>query len=173
MRALDAEAKKAEIVVLSEVGADPGIDHHLYAIKTIDEVHAKGGQVLEFYSYCGGLPPPELANSNPLRFKFSWSPCGALFSQYNSATFYSEGNTVHIPNTELMAKAVPYHVLDGCSFVAYPDRDSTPFREVYNIPEAHTVIRGLLRSKLEADLILKSEELCAFSGEDERDRVIS
>jgi spermidine synthase len=44
MRELDGEAKAAGIVVMNEIGLDPGIDH-LYAIKTIDEVHAKGGKV--------------------------------------------------------------------------------------------------------------------------------
>jgi saccharopine dehydrogenase-like NADP-dependent oxidoreductase len=44
MLELDEEAKKAGIVVMNEIGLDPGIDH-LYAIKTIDEVHAKGGKV--------------------------------------------------------------------------------------------------------------------------------
>ena len=64
------EVKRAGIIVLNEVGVDPGIDH-LYAIKTINEVHARGGKVREFYSYCGGLPSPECAD-NPLGFKFSW-----------------------------------------------------------------------------------------------------
>ena len=44
MLELNEEAKKAGIVVLNEIGLDPGIDH-LYAIKTIDEVHSKGGKV--------------------------------------------------------------------------------------------------------------------------------
>jgi hypothetical protein len=44
MRALDKEVKEAGIVVMNEIGLDPGIDH-LYAIKMIDEVHAKGGKV--------------------------------------------------------------------------------------------------------------------------------
>jgi hypothetical protein len=44
MLELDEEAKKAGIVVMNEIGLDPGIDH-LYAVKTIDEVHAKGGKV--------------------------------------------------------------------------------------------------------------------------------
>jgi spermidine synthase / saccharopine dehydrogenase (NADP+, L-glutamate-forming) len=44
MRALHEEARKRGIVVLNEVGLDPGIDH-LYAVKTIGEVHAKGGKV--------------------------------------------------------------------------------------------------------------------------------
>lgn len=46
MRELDAEAKAAGIVVFNEIGLDPGIDH-LYAIKTINEVHAKGGKVIQ------------------------------------------------------------------------------------------------------------------------------
>jgi spermidine synthase len=44
MRELDAAARDAGIVVLNEIGLDPGIDH-LYAVKTIEEVHAKGGKV--------------------------------------------------------------------------------------------------------------------------------
>ena len=31
------------------------------------------------------------------------------------------------------------------NFVAYPNRDSTPYKERYNIPEAETIIRGTLR----------------------------
>ena len=44
MRELDEEAKKAGIIVMNEIGLDPGIDH-LYAVKTISEVHEKGGKV--------------------------------------------------------------------------------------------------------------------------------
>ncbi|KAL6922030.1 hypothetical protein ACHAPO_002792 [Fusarium lateritium] len=143
IRELEHEAKQAGITVLNEVGVDPGVDH-LYAIKTIDEVHDKGGKVLEFYSYCGGIPAPE-ASDNPLRFKFSWSPRGALLSQHNSARFLQDGNVVEISNKDLMSTAVPYYVVDGYSFLAYPNRDSVPFREAYRIPEAQTVIRGSLR----------------------------
>ncbi len=115
-----------------------------YAIKKIDEVHAKGGKVKEFYSYCGGLPAPECAD-NPLGFKFSWSPRGALLSQRNSARFLKDGKVVEISSADLMSKAEPYYVMNGYDFVAYPNRDSVPFREFYNIPEAQTVIRGSLR----------------------------
>ena len=44
IRELEEEIIKAGIVVMNEIGLDPGIDH-LYAIKAIDEVHAKGGKV--------------------------------------------------------------------------------------------------------------------------------
>lgn len=35
--------------------------------------------------------------------------------------------------------------MDGYDFLAYPNRNTVPFRELYNIPEAHTIIRGSLR----------------------------
>ena len=44
-----------------------------------------------------------------------------------------------------MAQAKPYYINPAFAFVAYPNRDSTAFREKYNIPEAQTVIRGTLR----------------------------
>jgi saccharopine dehydrogenase (NADP+, L-glutamate forming) len=31
---------------MNEIGVDPGVDH-LYALKTINEVHAEGGKVIE------------------------------------------------------------------------------------------------------------------------------
>lgn len=145
IRDLDEAAKEAGITVLNEVGVDPGVDH-LYAIKKINEVHSKGGKVLEFYSYCGGLPAPECAD-NPLGFKFSWSPRGALLSQRNSARYLKNGKVEEISSDALMATAAPYHVMDGYNFVAYPNRDSVPFQRFYAIPEAHTVIRGSLRYK--------------------------
>ena len=37
-----------------------------------------------FKSYCGGLPSPE-ASDNPLGYKFSWSPRGALMNMLAGA----------------------------------------------------------------------------------------
>lgn len=44
-----------------------------------------------------------------------------------------------------MGTAKPYFIYPGFAFVAYPNRDSTPYKERYNIPEAETIIRGTLR----------------------------
>ncbi|TFK60671.1 saccharopine dehydrogenase [Pluteus cervinus] len=143
MRALDEEAKAAGIVVLNEVGLDPGIDH-LYAIKTIDEVHEKGGKIKQFLSYCGGLPAPECSD-NPLGYKFSWSSRGVLLALLNSASYISSSQRLDISGKDLMSFAKPYFVTPAFAFVAYPNRDSTPFKEWYNIPEAETVVRGTLR----------------------------
>ncbi|KAK7454731.1 hypothetical protein CaCOL14_005800 [Colletotrichum acutatum] len=143
MRELESEIKAAGITVLNEVGLDPGIDH-LYAIRIIDEVHDKGGKIKEFHSYAGGLPAPECSN-NPLRFKFSWSPRGSLLAQLNPATYLQNGRVVDVSCEDLMKQAKPYHVMDGYSFLAYPNRNSVLFREFYRIPEAETVVRGSLR----------------------------
>lgn len=66
-------------------------------------------------------------------------------SQMNSASFILNGRQVDIAAEELMATAKPYFVADGYDFVAYPNRNSVPFREFYKIPEAETVVRGSLR----------------------------
>jgi len=44
-----------------------------------------------------------------------------------------------------MQYAKPYYISPAFAFLSYPNRDSTPFKEFYNIPEAETVIRGTLR----------------------------
>jgi saccharopine dehydrogenase (NADP+, L-glutamate forming) len=43
-----SSAKDAGITVMNEIGLDPGIDH-LYAVKTIEEVHKEGGKVSIFF----------------------------------------------------------------------------------------------------------------------------
>ncbi|KAI9722474.1 MAG: Saccharopine dehydrogenase [NADP(+), L-glutamate-forming] [Chrysothrix sp. TS-e1954] len=143
MLELEKEVKDAGITVMNEIGLDPGIDH-LYAVKTIDEVHKAGGKITSFLSYCGGLPAPE-SSDNPLGYKFSWSSRGVLLALRNTAKFYQNGKETEIPGHELMGSAKPYHVYPGYNFVAYANRDSTPYKEKYSIPEAQTVIRGTLR----------------------------
>lgn len=143
MMELDGQAKEAGITVMNEIGLDPGIDH-LYAVKLIDEVHSAGGKIISFLSYCGGLPAPE-ASDNPLGYKFSWSSRGVLLALRNTAKFYKDGKEQEIAGTELMGSAEPYFIYPGFAFVAYPNRDSTIFKERYSIPEAQTVIRGTLR----------------------------
>ncbi|PSS36920.1 hypothetical protein PHLCEN_2v1238 [Hermanssonia centrifuga] len=143
IRELEAEIKEAGIVVMNEIGLDPGIDH-LYAVKTIDEVHAKGGKVKQFLSYCGGLPAPE-CSGNPLGYKFSWSSRGVLLALLNSASYLQNGQEQTVDGKDLMKHAKPYYISPAFAFVAYPNRNSSPFREFYRIPEAETVVRGTLR----------------------------
>lgn len=166
MMALDKEAKDAGITVFNEIGLDPGIDH-LYAVKTISEVHKEGGKINGFLSYCGGLPAPE-SSDNPLGYKFSWSPRGVLLAARNTATFLKDGKKVTTPGPELMSTAKPYLIYPGYAFEAYPNRDSTPFAERYNIPEAQTLIRGTLRYQGNPAFIQTLTNL-GFLSEDQHD----
>jgi saccharopine dehydrogenase (NADP+, L-glutamate forming)/spermidine synthase len=145
MRALDAQAKAAGILILNEIGVDPGIDH-MSAMKIIDQVKGDGGKVTSFRSYCGGLPAPE-ANTNPWGYKFSWSPRGVLMAGKNSARYLKDGKPVDIPAPQLFADM---HLLDvpGLGELeAYPNRDSMGYIDLYGLRGAKTVFRGTLRYK--------------------------
>jgi spermidine synthase / saccharopine dehydrogenase (NADP+, L-glutamate-forming) len=63
----------------------------------------------------------------------------------NNASYISNSQTVSVSGTELMSTAKPYFISPAFAFVAYPNRDSVPFKEWYGIPEAETVVRGTLR----------------------------
>ena len=68
MQALDAEAKAKGLIFMNEIGLDPGIDH-MSAMKVIDEIKEKGGKMLLFESFCGGLVAPE-SDTNIWNYKF-------------------------------------------------------------------------------------------------------
>jgi saccharopine dehydrogenase (NADP+, L-glutamate forming) len=145
MQALDIAAKKAGIILMNEIGLDPGIDH-MSAMRLIDRVHKNGGKVNKFYSICGALPAPEAAD-NPLKYKFSWSPKGVILASRNSALYIRDGEKVFIKPENLFKdrfeKVIPeIGILD-----VYPNRDSVSYVNIYGIPEATTVYRGTFRYK--------------------------
>lgn len=145
MRALDGEARAAGIIILNEIGLDPGIDH-MEAMRIIDDVHANGGKIASFYSYCGGLPAPE-ANTNPFGYKFSWSPRGVLLAMKNPARYLKDGKEISIPAEELFAHYWTVNIEGLGEFEAYPNRDSVPYIEIYGIPETEAMYRGTLRNR--------------------------
>ncbi len=142
MKALDAEAKAKGILLLNEIGLDPGIDH-MSAKKIIDDAHQNGGKIVAFKSYCGGIPAPE-ANDNPLGYKFSWSPRGVLMAGRNAARYLKEGQIVEIPGGELFKHHWPIQI-DSLQLETYTNRDCLGYIELYQIPEVQTLFRGTLR----------------------------
>nr|GMC55784.1 alpha-aminoadipic semialdehyde synthase [Ipomoea batatas] len=94
MSSLSEDAKSTGVTILGEMGLDPGIDH-MMAMNIINQAHARNGRIKSFVSYCGGLPSPEAAN-NPLAYKFSWSPAGALRAGRNPATYRFQGEVVEV-----------------------------------------------------------------------------
>jgi len=145
MMALDKEAKEAGVLVLNEVGLDPGIDH-MSAMRIIDHVHQKGGKVESFYSLCGALPAIEAAD-NPFRYKFSWSPKGVVLAGNNDAKYLKNGKVVDIPTKDLFKNPTPYNFPEVGMLDIYPNRDSISYIDIYGIPEANTIMRGTFRYK--------------------------
>ena len=144
MKKLDADARKAGIIILNELGLDPGIDH-MEAMRLIHEIHNKGGKLVGFISFCGGLPAPE-ANTNPFGYKFSWSPTGVLLAGKNSAQYLHDGEEVLIPSEKLF-ESYSLRSIEGLGvFEGYPNRNSLPYIGLYGVPETKTMLRGTLRN---------------------------
>jgi saccharopine dehydrogenase-like NADP-dependent oxidoreductase len=146
MAQLDAEARAAGVILLNEMGVDPGIDH-MTAMRVIHRVQREGGEITSFESWCGGLPAPE-ANGNPLGYKFSWSPRGVLLAGKNSAHYLKDGEEITIPGGELFEHTWPVPVeVEGkvIEFEGYPNRDSLPYMHAYGIESTRTMFRGTLR----------------------------
>ncbi|HPF03219.1 MAG TPA: saccharopine dehydrogenase C-terminal domain-containing protein [Bacteroidales bacterium] len=143
MQALDHEARKAGVLLLNEMGLDPGIDH-MTAMKIIDHIHNEEGKVLEFYSLCGALPAPEAAG-NPLKYKFSWSPKGVVMASRNNALYLKKGREVKIDPVKLFRDTFFYDFPGIGELEVYPNRDSISYIDIYGIPEAMTMYRGTFR----------------------------
>lgn len=150
---LHQDAVDAGVTIVNECGVDPGIDHFL-AMECFDNVHDGAGKIESFVSFCGGLPAPENSD-NPLGYKFSWSPRGALLNMLSGARYLEDGVVVDIEdNGGLMDAANSMDFLPGFSLEGYPNRDSTIYTDLYGIREAHTVLRGTLRYKVGATVSL-------------------
>jgi len=144
MKELHDEAVSKNLLFLNEIGVDPGIDH-MSAMKIIDDVYSEGGKVLHFYSYCGGLPAPE-NNDNPFGYKFSWSPKGVVLASRNSAKFLENAKMVEIEGKNLFLNYRLEEIEGLGKFEVYPNRDSMPYKDLYNLKDAETVMRGTYRN---------------------------
>jgi saccharopine dehydrogenase-like NADP-dependent oxidoreductase len=143
MRALDAMAKEAGIIIMNEIGVDPGYDH-MTAMEIIDGVQEEGGKVDEFYSLCGALCAPE-ASDNPFRYKFSWAPKGVVMASNNGARFLKNGQVMDIDTSDLFKKPMVIDFPEVESMHVYPNRDSLAYIDLYGIPEVKTMYRGTFR----------------------------
>ena len=144
MRTLDSQAKDAGIIILNEIGVDPGIDH-MSAMKIFHHVENEGGRIVSFMSYCGGLPAPE-ANTNPLGYKFSWAPKGVLKAAGNGARFMKDGKVVEVEGKDLFKNYWFVDVEGAGTFEAYPNRDSMGYIELYGLKHLKTMYRGTFRN---------------------------
>ena len=142
--AMAKEFEDAGLIVLNEMGLDPGIDH-MSAMRIIDRIKAKGGAVTLFESYCGGLVAPE-SDDNPWGYKFSWNPRNVILAgQGGAAKYIRNGTTKYIPYHKLFQRSTRVPIEGVGEFDGYANRDSLKYRAAYGIERIPTLIRGTLR----------------------------
>ena len=141
--ALDDKAKQAGVLLLNEIGLDPGIDH-MSAMQIIDQIKADGGKLTSFKSFCGGLVHPDY-DDNPWNYKFTWNPRNVVLAGQGTAQYIEGGEIKYIPYNKLFNRTENMSVLDSGEFEAYANRDSLSYRKSYRIENISTLLRGTLR----------------------------
>ena len=144
MQELDAEVKKNNLIFMNEIGLDPGIDH-MSAMKVIDEIQEKGGKIILFESFCGGLVAPE-SDTNLWNYKFTWAPRNVVLAgQGGAAKFIQEGTYKYIPYHKVFRRTEFLEVEGYGRFEAYANRDSLKYRSIYGLDDVLTLYRGTIR----------------------------
>lgn len=144
MQALNEDVKNSNLIFMNEIGLDPGIDH-MSAMKVIDEIRARGGKMLLFESFCGGLVAPE-SDNNLWNYKFTWAPRNVVLAgQGGAAKFIQEGAYKYIPYGTLFRRTEFLEVEDYGKFEAYSNRDSLKYRSIYGLDDILTLYRGTIR----------------------------
>ncbi len=168
MRALDQEAQEKGLLLLNEMGVDPGIDH-MSAMQLVHTEEKAGGTLVAFSSWCGGLPAPE-ANDNPFGYKFSWSPKGVLTAARNGARYRQGGQLVEINPDQLFATPATVNIDGVGNFEGYPNRDSVAYLKTYGFSDAVTdMFRGTLRNRGHCALYRQLIALGLFDDQSQRD----
>ncbi|MFK5972601.1 MAG: saccharopine dehydrogenase C-terminal domain-containing protein [Flavobacteriaceae bacterium] len=144
IKALDTEVKKKGLIFMNEIGLDPGIDH-MSAMQIIDRIRDKGGRMLLFESFTGGLVAPENDN-NLWNYKFTWNPRNVVLAgQGGAAKFLQEGSYKYIPYHKLFRRTEFFDIEGYGKFEGYANRDSLNYREAYGLQDALTLYRGTMR----------------------------
>ena len=144
IRSLNADAKNNDVLILNEMGLDPGIDH-MSAKKIIDEIENNDGKLTGFESFTGGLVAPE-SDDNPWNYKFTWNPRNVVLAgQGGAAKFIQEGKYKYIPYNKLFRRTEIIEIEGYGKFEGYANRDSLRYRSVYGLNEIPTMYRGTLR----------------------------
>ena len=142
---LDESAKQAGVLLLNEIGLDPGIDH-MSAMQVIDNIKEKDGELTSFKSFCGGLVHPDY-DTNPWNYKFTWNPRNVVLAGQGTAQYIKQGKYKYIPYSKLFERTEKMSILDAGKFEGYANRDSLSYRKAYGLENIPTLFRGTLRRK--------------------------
>ena len=144
IRSLNEKVTKKGLVFMNEIGLDPGIDH-MSAMQIIDRIRDKGGKILLFESFTGGLVAPE-SDDNLWNYKFTWNPRNVVLAgQGGAAKFIQEGTYKYIPYHKLFRRTEFFEIEGYGRFEGYANRDSLNYRDAYGLHDVLTLYRGTMR----------------------------
>ena len=144
IKTLDEQAKQKGLVFMNEIGLDPGVDH-MSAMQVIDRIREKGGKMILFESFTGGLVAPE-SDNNLWNYKFTWNPRNVVVAgQGGAAKFLQEGTYKYIPYHKLFRRTEFFKIEGYGRFEGYANRDSLKYREAYGLEDILTLYRGTMR----------------------------
>ncbi|MFM7080200.1 MAG: saccharopine dehydrogenase C-terminal domain-containing protein, partial [Bacteroidota bacterium] len=141
----EEHARKRGVMIISECGLDPGIDH-MSAMEIIDRLRFEGATITAFKSYTGGLVAPE-SNNNPWGYKFSWNPRNVILAGQATACFIADGNYRYVPYSRIFSEIETISVPGHGAFDGYANRDSLSYRNSYGLHHIPTMVRGTLRQR--------------------------
>ena len=143
MMELNDQAKAKDLLFLNECGLDPGIDH-MSAMKVLDAIRNKGGEIRAFESFTGGLLAPN-TNDNPWQYKFTWNPRNVVLAGQGVVKFIQEGRYKYIPYGKLFRRTEMIYIPEYGYFEGYANRDSLKYLNMYGLEDIKTMYRGTLR----------------------------
>ena len=143
IRELHESAKKANIIILNEIGLDPGIDH-ISAMDVIDRLKEEGAHISVFKSFCGGLIAPE-SDNNPWGYKFTWNPRNVVLAGKSGAVYLKNDNINEFTYNQVFSNLEKVIVPQYGEFESYANRDSLHYQKKYHLTDATTIVRGTLR----------------------------
>jgi saccharopine dehydrogenase (NADP+, L-glutamate forming) len=143
MRAFQDEAHKRDVILLNEMGLDPGIDH-METMRIINEIKQKGGTLTSLRSFGGGLISPE-SDTNPWGYKITWNPMNVVIAGMASARYVKDGKLRVVPYNRLFLDTEIVNIPGVGKYEAYPNRDSIKYRRIYHVSNIPNVYRGSLR----------------------------
>jgi len=115
------------------------------AMKVIDNIRGKGGKLLLFESFTGGLVAPE-SDDNLWNYKFTWNPRNVVLAgQGGAAEFLQEGLYKYIPYNRLFRRTELIKIDGYGKFEVYANRNSLKYHDVYGFKDILTLYRGTIR----------------------------
>jgi len=143
VRDLDLDAKRKGVLLLCEMGLDPGIDH-MSAMSLIQRLRDDGGRVVGFCSYGSGIPAPNQPQY-PLRYAVTWNPRNVAMAGFGGAQYMEDGNVKIVPFHQVFNHTWSVDVDGVGPLEAYANRDSISYMKSFGLEHVHTMIRGTLR----------------------------